>query len=99
MHLVEHRGGAGIIRALDEVACQGRGGGRRADRIAQRHPGAAAHAVHDEGRALAVEQQFLVAQPGQVGQGRTLGADDALGVGQRLARWRFGQVRRRPEQA
>ncbi|MDV7392684.1 hypothetical protein RZS08_15055, partial [Arthrospira platensis SPKY1] len=75
-----------VVGTLDERPDEGWGRRRRSDRIAQRRPSTSVHAIHDECRVIAVEQERLVAQIGELRQGVVLGIDDPGGTDERLVR-------------
>ncbi len=69
LDLVEHRRDRHHVAVLQKFPRQGLAGLGRSDGIAHRHPAVAGHLVHDERRAFGVEQQILVAEQGEIGDG------------------------------
>ena len=99
LHLIEHRRDRHHIAIFQKLPCQRFTGFGRPDRVAHRHPAVPGHLVHDERRALGVEQQILVAEQRKIGGGVVDIGDQCRSAFQiRLARRRHGR-RRRPQQA
>ncbi len=97
--LVKDRHTAIVIAPFEKRPDERRRAIRRTDRIAEGHPRAPLHPVHDEPAPLVIEQDGFVAEEYQVPVDGRMSGDNRAGIVEIGRRWRLHFMRCRGEQA